>query len=84
MKTPKTELVSKLKLVKKPGAKVHAPLSAILVKNNDELSAKALWHTSGLAIDDFYRQLKTEMVNGWIAEPQKAHVRITDGQGNAQ
>ena len=84
MKAPKTELVSKLKLVKKPGAKVHAPLSAILVKNNDELSAKALWNTSGLAIDDFYRQLKTEMVNGWIAEPEKAHVRITDDQVNAQ
>ena len=84
MKPPKTELVSKLKLVKKPGAKVHAPLSAILVKNNDELSAKALWNTSGLAIDDFYRQLKTEMVNGWIAEPEKAHVRITEDQGKAQ
>ncbi len=84
MKAPKTELVSRLKLVKKPGAKVHAPLSAILVKNNEELSAKTLWNTSGLAIDDFYRQLKTEMVNGWIAEPEKAHVRIIDDQGTAQ
>jgi len=84
MKVPKTELVSILRLVKKPAAKVHAPLSAILVKNNDELSAKALWNTSGLAIDDFYRQLKTEMVNGWIVETEKAHIRITDDQGSAQ
>ena len=73
-----------LRLVKRPGANVHAPLSAILVKNNDELSARALWSTSGLSIDDFYRQLKTEMVNGWIAEPEKAHVRIIDGQEKSQ
>nr|WP_320192698.1 restriction endonuclease subunit S [uncultured Desulfobacter sp.] len=84
MKAPKSELVSKLKLIKKPGAKVDAPLSAILVKNNEELSAKTLWNTSGLAIDDFYRQLKIEMLKGWIAEPEKAHVRIIDDQGTAQ
>ena len=62
MKVPKTELITRLKLAKKPGAKEHAPLSAILIKNNDELSAKALWNNSGLPIDRFYRQLKIEMV----------------------
>ncbi|HEX3020447.1 MAG TPA: restriction endonuclease subunit S, partial [Chitinispirillaceae bacterium] len=78
MKVPKTELVSKLVLVKKPKAKEHAPLSALLARHNNELSAKALWNHSGMAIDDFYRQLKTEMVNGWIDEPQKAEVRIIE------
>lgn len=81
MKTPKTELVTKLKLVKKPGTKDHAPLSAILAKNNDELSAKALWNHSGLPIDGFYRQLKIEMMNNWIIEPQKAEVHIVEAQG---
>jgi type I restriction enzyme S subunit len=84
MKAPKTELVSLLKLVKKPGMKDHAPLSAILVKNNDELTAKSLWNNSGLPIDGFYRQLKIEMVNGWIDEPEKAKIRILDKQGKPQ
>ncbi|MBU2511776.1 restriction endonuclease subunit S [bacterium] len=78
MKAPKTELVTKLKLVNKPDISDHAPLSALLVKNNDELSAKALWNHSGLPIDEFYRQLKIEMIKGWIEEPQKAAVRIIE------
>ncbi len=81
MKAPKTELVTRLMLVKKPGKKDHAPLSAILAKNSDELSAKALWNNSGLPIDGFYRQLKIEMGNRWIEEPQKAEVRIVEDQG---
>jgi len=84
MKAPKTELVTRLKLVKKPGMKDLAPLSAILAKNNDELSAKALWNNSGLPIDGFYRQLKIEMVNGWIDEPVKAKIRIVEDQGKPQ
>ena len=76
MKAPKTELITLLKLVKKPRLKNHAPLSAILAKNNDELSAKALWNNSGLPIDGFYKQLKIEMVNGWIDEPEKAEIQI--------
>ncbi|MBU1172685.1 MAG: restriction endonuclease subunit S [Proteobacteria bacterium] len=84
MKAPKTELVSRLKLAKKPGMTDHAPLSAILVKNNDELSAKALWNNSGLPIDGFYRQLKIEMVKGWIDEPEKAKILEVDGQGKSQ
>lgn len=78
MKAPKTELVSKLKLVVKPSVKDDAPLSGILAKNKDELSAKKLWSESGLAIDDFYRQLKIEMQNGWIVEPKKAEVLIVE------
>ena len=72
MKAPKTKLVTRLKLVKKPGNIDNAPLSAILARNKDELSAKALWSNSGLSIDEFYQQLKVEMTNGWIAEPEKA------------
>ncbi|MBU1194002.1 MAG: restriction endonuclease subunit S [Proteobacteria bacterium] len=78
MKAPKTELITKLKLVKKPDTKDNAPLSAILAQNNDELSAKALWNHSGLPIDEFYYQLKIEMVNSWIEEPEKAEVRIVE------
>ncbi len=78
MKAPKTELVSKLRLVKKPTKKQNAPLSAHLAKHNDELSAKALYGYSKLSIDDFYRQLKTEMASGWIEEPEKAVVKIVE------
>ncbi|MCG8335306.1 MAG: type I restriction endonuclease subunit S, partial [Proteobacteria bacterium] len=78
---PKTELVSKLKLAKKPKIKDQAPLSALLAKSSNGLSATSLWNNSGLSIDEFYRQLKTEMKNGWIVEPQKAEVHIIDEKG---
>ncbi len=78
MKAPKTELVTKLRLRKSPSTKEQAPLCTILGKHNSELSAKALWNYSGLAIDDFYCQLKTEMTNGWIDEPQKAEMKIVE------
>lgn len=78
MKAPKTELVTCLRLIKSPSIKTQAPLCAILAKQNSELSAKTLWNYSGLTIDDFYRQLKTEMANGWIVEPQKAEMRIVE------
>lgn len=74
MKAPKTELVTRLKLKTIPKNKDQAPLSAILAKNNGELSAKALYNYAGLEIDGFYRQLKTEMANGWISEPEKARL----------
>ena len=78
MKASKTELITKLKLLKQPDFKESAPLSAILVSRNNELSAKALWTASGLSIDEFYKQLKIEMVAGWIEEPNKAEVRIVN------
>lgn len=62
------------KLVASPNNKDQAPLSTILAKHQSELSAKALWNHSGLEIDSFYQQLKTEMARGWIIEPEPARV----------
>jgi len=75
MKAPKTELVSRLRLGVSPADKDQAPLAALLIRNQGELAAKALWQASGLEIDDFYRQLKTEMARGWIVEPEPAYMR---------
>jgi type I restriction enzyme S subunit len=74
MKAPKTELVTKLKLKVSPNNKDRAPLSAILAKHQGELSAKELWNYSGLEVDTFYQQLKTEIARGWVVEPEKAQV----------
>jgi type I restriction enzyme S subunit len=71
MKAPKTELVTRLELGKKPKASDNAPLAKLITKHKG-LSAKALWQQSGLEIDAFYQQLKTEMAKGWIVEPEKA------------
>ncbi|MFZ1983946.1 MAG: restriction endonuclease subunit S [Desulfatitalea sp.] len=85
MKAPKTELVTQLKLKTSPGKKDQAPLAAILAKHNGELPAKGLWHYSGLTIDGFYQQLKTEMARGWIDEPEKARVvEITAAPDNLE
>jgi type I restriction enzyme S subunit len=75
MKAPKTELVSNLSIGASPASREHAPLAAILVRHQGELSAKALWGSSGLEIDVFYQQLKTEMANGWIVQPEAAYVK---------
>ena len=72
MKAPKTELVSRLQTRNKPSATDPAPLTKLLTEHNGELPAKALWQRSGLEIDAFYQQLRTEMANGWIIEPEKA------------
>ena len=72
MKAPKTELVSRLQPRNKPSATDPAPLTKLLTEHNGELPAKALWQRSGLEIDAFYQQLRTEMANGWIIEPEKA------------
>ncbi len=80
MKVPETELVSTLKLKVSPTNNDQAPLSAILAKHNGELSSKALWNYSGLEIDTFYRQLKTEMARDWIIEPHKARVIEKDAE----
>ena len=74
MKAHKTELVTKLKLKTSPNNNDQAPLSAILAKHNGELSAKALYTYSGIEIVGFYQQLKAEMAEGWIEEPEKAQV----------
>lgn len=72
MKAPKTELVSRLQASSKPKAADQAPLAGLLAKHKGELAAKTLWQQSGLDIDAFYQQLRTEMANGWIVEPEKA------------
>jgi type I restriction enzyme S subunit len=72
MKAPKTELVSRLQTRNKPNAADPAPLAKLLTDHNGELPAKTLWQRSGLEIDAFYQQLRTEMANGWIIEPEKA------------
>ena len=75
MKAPKTELVSNLRIGKaSPTNKEQAPLTTILIKQG-ELPAKSLWSTSGMEIDAFYQQLKTEMAKGWIVQPEVAYVK---------
>ena len=54
------------RLASKPKVSDEAPLAVLISKH------KALWQQSGLEIDAFYQQLRTEMANGWIVEPEKA------------
>lgn len=75
MKAPKTELVSNLRIGISPTSREQAPLAAILVRHQGELPAKALWGSSGLEIEAFYQQLKAEMSNGWIVQPESAYVK---------
>ncbi len=75
MKVPKTELVSTLRIGVSPANSERAPLVAILIRNNGEIPAKTLWQASGLEIDAFYQQLKTEMARGWIVQPEVAYMR---------
>jgi type I restriction enzyme S subunit len=81
MKPPKTEVVTALKVGKKPKKPDAAPLATILLQTGGGASAKELWKQSDFVeIDAFYRQLKTEMANGWITEPEKAFVREVEAQ----
>ena len=81
MKPPKTEVVTALKVGKKPKKPDAAPLATILLQTGGGASAKDLWKQSDFVeIDAFYRQLKTEMANGWITEPEKAFVREVEAQ----
>lgn len=75
MKIPKTELVSQLSVGTEPTNLEKAPLATILIRYNGELSAKMLWNASGLEIDAFYRQLRTEMGKGWIIQLETAYVK---------
>lgn len=68
MKPSSTEVVITLKVGSKPMTIDAAPLATLLSQQKSEVSAEALWQLSGLEIDAFYRQLKTEMANGWINE----------------
>jgi len=75
LKTPKTELISKLRLGNNPDIKEQAPLAAILARHHDEMPASDLWQRYGGDIDAFYAQLKLEVGKGWIEEPSVAEVR---------
>ncbi|MGZ8908020.1 MAG: restriction endonuclease subunit S [Methylobacter sp.] len=77
LKTPKTKLISKLRLGKNPDIKEQAPLTAILARHHNEMSAGELWQRYGGEIDAFYTQLKLEVGKGWIEEPSVAEVRKT-------
>lgn len=78
MKAPKTELVSLVTLGKKPKPDANAPLAQLLIQNKGTLPAKSLWQQSGLTIDAFYQQLKTELAQGWIAPPAEAEMKILE------
>ncbi|MDP0501411.1 MAG: restriction endonuclease subunit S [Verrucomicrobiota bacterium JB022] len=75
MKAPKTELISMVCLRANPDDKEAAPLASLLATNNDKLEAKTLWQRSGLAIEDFYQQLKKEIAAGYIQQPEEASFR---------
>lgn len=75
VKVPQTELIAPLHLGQAPGIKAHAPLATILARHNGEISAKDLWQRFGGEIDAFYAQLKTEVNQGWILEPDVAEMR---------
>ena len=72
VKPPEIEVVTSLRRAKNPPENAIAPLSELLAA--EDLSAKVLWQRSGLEIDRFYAQLKTEIANGWIADPEPATV----------
>ncbi|WP_411882415.1 restriction endonuclease subunit S [Polaromonas sp. YR568] len=74
VKVPQTELISKLRLGQAPSVKEQAPLASILARHKGELATQDLWQRSTLEIDAFYAQLKTEVAQGWIEEPQVADV----------
>lgn len=73
VKPPEVKIVTSLSRAKKPPKNANAPLADLLA--GEDLSAKVLWQRSGLEIDRFYAQLKTEIANGWIAEPEPATVK---------
>lgn len=78
MKAPKTELVSFVTLGKEPKVEANAPLARLLIQNKGTLPAKSLWQQSGLTIDAFYQQLKTEIAQGWIAPSGEAEMKVVE------
>ena len=59
-------------------ATVGAPLAELLTQQKGSLPAKSLWQQSGLTIDAFYHQLKTEIAQGWIAPPAEAEMKVLE------
>lgn len=75
LKAPLTELIAPLRIGTPPSGSVQAPLASILVRHSGALSAKELWQRFGGEIDSFYAQLKHEVAQGWIVEPEVAEMR---------
>lgn len=75
VKAPQTELIAPLRLGNLPDVKDQAPLATLLARHHGEMSARELWQRFGGEIDAFYAQLKTEVLHGWITEPEVAEVR---------
>ncbi len=75
MKAPRNAPVTKVLLRQEPIGITNSPLAKIVSASKTLLSGKELWQRSGLSIDEFYRQLKVEIANGWIAEPEPATVK---------
>ncbi|MCU7805694.1 MAG: restriction endonuclease subunit S [Candidatus Thiodiazotropha sp. (ex Lucinoma borealis)] len=78
MKAPKTELITNLETSVRPKASEAAPLATLIVNHKGSITAKVLWQQSGLEIDAFYQQLKTEMANGWIVESEEAFMKAVE------
>jgi type I restriction enzyme S subunit len=78
MKAPKTELVSVVTLGKKSKPDAKALLAKLLSQHKGTLPAKSLWQQSGLTIDAFYQQLKSEIAQGWIARPAEAEMKVLE------
>jgi type I restriction enzyme, S subunit len=78
VKAPKTQLIAPLRLGKAPSAKTEAPLARELARHNGEMSASDLWQRFGGEIDAFYAQLKHEVAQGWIREPEQADVQVVE------
>lgn len=75
LKAPQTELIAPLRIGSPPSATAQAPLASILVRHSGSLSAKDLWQRFGGEIGSFYAQLKHEVAQGWIVEPEVAEMR---------
>ena len=78
VKVPKTQLIAPLRLGKASSAKTEAPLARELARHNGEMSANDLWQRFGGEIDAFYAQLKHEVAQGWIREPEPADVQVVE------
>jgi type I restriction enzyme, S subunit len=75
VKAPQIELIAPLRLGTLPAVTDQAPLATLLARHQGEMAARDLWQRFGGEIDAFYAQLKTEVMHGWIAEPEPAQVR---------
>ena len=49
-----------------------------MLKYKGELSSKLLWTYSELDIENFYMQLKIELENDWIEQPEVAKMIDTE------